>query len=132
MKEVEPPPEVILRLRTCLDRPTPTLREAFRAAVTERTFPPHPRFNGRRVQALDGHDSVCGIHVEYSFPGWVPSICGLSRAGALECGARHPFGLGPSLVDADLDQRAWNDTYAFKMGAMEKAMTGLERAGLFV
>ena len=39
MKEVGPPPEVILRLRTCLDRHTPTLREAFRAALTEASRP---------------------------------------------------------------------------------------------
>ncbi len=100
---MEPPPEITQRLRTCLEKHTPTLREALRAALTERTFPPHPRFKGREAPALDEHDSVCGIHVEYEYPGWVPYIFGLSRAGAIKCGGRHPF-LGGSVVEAELEE----------------------------
>ena len=101
---MESPPEIVDRLRTCLDEHTPTLRDALRAALTERTFPPHAMFKGRPAPALDERDALCGIHVEYSYPGWVPSIIGLSRAGAVKCGARHPFGRGASLVDADLEE----------------------------
>jgi hypothetical protein len=92
------------RLQACLERYSPGLRDALRVALTERTFPPHPRFQGRDVPALDEHDTLRGIHVEYSFPGWVPIICGLSRAAARKCGARRPFDLEiESLVDSDLD-----------------------------
>lgn len=101
---VEPAPEIVERLRVSLEKHSPALREALRAALTERTFPPHPRFKGRQVPALDEHDALCGIHVEYSYPGWVPIICGLTRAAALKCGARYPFGLRcTSLVESDLD-----------------------------
>ena len=92
------------RLRVCLDEHSAVLREGLRDALLERTFPPHPRFKGRQAPALDGHDVLCGLHVEYSYPGWVPMICGLSRAAAVKCGARHPFALRiASLVDPELD-----------------------------
>lgn len=92
------------RLRAALERHSPALREALLASLTERTFPPHPRFQGRPAPSLDERDTLCGIHVEYEYPGWVPSIFGLSRAAPIKCGARFPFGLDcPSLVEADLD-----------------------------
>lgn len=96
--------EIVERLRACLENHSPALREGLRAALTERTFPPHPRFKGRSAPALDEQDALSGIHVEYSYPGWVPIICGLSHAAAVKCGARYPLGLRiASLVDSDLD-----------------------------
>ncbi len=92
------------RLRACLEAHSPGLRDGLRAALLERVFPPHPRFKGREAPAIDERDALAGIHVEYSYPGWVPIICGLSRAKAIKCGARYPFGLRASLVDADLEE----------------------------
>src|SRR5262249_44546549 len=83
----------------------PALRQGLHAALTERTFPPHPRFKGRAAPALHEQDALCGIHVEYEYPGWVPVICGPSRAAATKCGARYPFALSiHSLVDSDLEE----------------------------
>jgi hypothetical protein len=65
---VEPSSEIVERLRVSLETHSPALREALRAALTERTFPPHPRFKRRQVPAIDEHDALCGIHVEYSYP----------------------------------------------------------------
>jgi hypothetical protein len=96
--------EVIERLRACIEGHSPALREGLRAALTERTFPPHPRFKGRAAPALDDRDALCGIHVEYGYGDWVPIILGLSRAAAVKCGGRYPLGLRTtSLVDPDLE-----------------------------
>lgn len=104
---MEPPPKIVEHLRAALDTHSPALREGLRTALTERTFPPHPRFKGRQPPALDERDALCGIHVEYEYPGCVPMICALSRAAALKCGARYPFGLRcTSLDESDFDDVA--------------------------
>jgi hypothetical protein len=83
--------ELVARLRAALEKYSPTLREGLRAAMTERTFPPHPRFKRSAPPPLDDADALCGIHVIYCYPDWQPVIGGLSRAAAWKCGVRIPF-----------------------------------------
>jgi hypothetical protein len=63
--------------------------------MTERTFPPHPRFQPRfklgPQPPLDDADALCGIDVVHCWPSWVPVIGGLSRAAAWKCNVRIPF-----------------------------------------
>jgi hypothetical protein len=81
------------RLRAALERYSPALREGLRAALTQRTFPPHPRYKGRAPPSLVEADALCGIHVTFFYPDWQPVIGGLSRAGACKSGVRVPIDL---------------------------------------
>jgi hypothetical protein len=83
--------EEVARLRAALERHRPALCEALVAAMTERTFPPHPRFKRSTPPSLEDADALCGIHVIYCYPDWEPVIGGLSRAAAWKCGVRIPF-----------------------------------------
>ena len=96
-------PRSVEWLTAQLENHSRVLRHALRLALVERTFPTHLRFQGRDPPRLDEGDALGGLRIEYSFPDWVPRIAGLSPAGAIKCGARHPFGLGcGSLFDSDL------------------------------
>jgi hypothetical protein len=89
--EREEEEEVVAHLRAALEKYSPALHTGLRAAMTERTFPPHPRFRGRAPPPLNDADALCGIHVVYCYPDWNPVIGGLSRAAAWKCGVRIPF-----------------------------------------
>ncbi len=88
--------------RAVLDKHSDALREALRAALTERVFPPHGRFRRSAAPALDDGDALTGIYVQYDYQGWVPVIFGLSRAAATKCTGRCPFSLNKTL-DPELD-----------------------------
>jgi hypothetical protein len=98
--ESEEEEELVTRLRAGLEKYSPALGEGLRAAMTERTFPPHPMFKGARIRGtnveitpprLGDADALCGIHVMTFHPGWHVAIGGLSRAAACKCGVRIPF-----------------------------------------
>jgi hypothetical protein len=89
--EWEEKEERVARLRAALEKYSPTLREGLRAAMTERTFPPHPRFKRSTPPPLDDADVLCGILVTHCWPNWEPVIGGLSRAAAWKCNVRIPF-----------------------------------------
>jgi hypothetical protein len=93
---VKPVTGEVERLRAALEPHSPVLREALRAALTERTFPPHPRFRGRTPPRLDEADALAGVHVILCYPDWQPAIGGLSRARAWKCGVRIPFSPRPA------------------------------------
>ena len=85
--------QLVTRLRAALETYSPALHEGLRAALTERTFPPHPRFKQSAPPPMDDADALCGIHVIYCYPDWQVVIGGLSRAAAWKCGVRIPIDL---------------------------------------
>jgi hypothetical protein len=86
--------QLVARLRGALEIHSPVLREGLRATLTERTFPPHPKYKRHTPPPLDDADALHGIHVTYCYPDWQVVIGGLSRAAAWKCGVRVPIDLG--------------------------------------
>jgi hypothetical protein len=69
----------VARLRATLEQHSAVLREALRAGLTERMFPPHPMSRGGTPPRLDEADALTGIHVILCYPDWQPAIGGMSR-----------------------------------------------------
>jgi hypothetical protein len=85
--------QLVARLRAALETYSPALQDGLRATLTERTFPPHPRFKRSTPPSLDDADTLRGVHVIYFYPDWQVVIGGLSRAAAWKCGVRIPIDL---------------------------------------
>jgi hypothetical protein len=91
--------ELVRRVTACLSVHDDAFREALRSVLRERTFPPHPRHRGK-PPCLDTSDELRGVRIIYTWGHWVPSVCGVSVAGAWKCGARQLFPVGIAFFEA--------------------------------
>lgn len=101
-----PQSPVVDRLEACLRRHDEELRAGLRAALVERTFPPHARHRGTPPLIDAERDAVRAVRVLHTYGSIACFVAGMSRAAAWKCGARRLLAAGP-FFDATMTE--WED-----------------------